>query len=225
MLLARSDGRPWDTGSVEEMRQKLAFRASLPGAFAFDQAAHGFRIARHAGVPCRELLAAACASSWLVNSGAPSTTFRRWLEPPFDAVLGELAEALAARPCAWASYADDERGALEGAMNVLAFEPRALGTLTKVLALLAPESVPILADAALRFAGVLAAEGDGTFDAQTAPASCFGPAMTWFTACVVAHEAELAEVARSLRGPPLAPAQVLDRLLWFDAEGRRHRDG
>lgn len=222
MLLARSDGRPWDTGTVDEMREKLAFRASLPGAFAFDQAAHGFRVARHAGVPCRELLAAACASSWLVNSGAASTTFRRWLEPPFDAVLGELAEALAAEPCAWASYAAEERAALEGAMKVLAFDRSALGALTKILALLAPESVPILADAALRFAGVLPGEADETFDAQTAPPSCFGPAMTWFSACVVANETELAEVARGLRGPPLDAAQVLDRLLWFDAEGRRH---
>ena len=210
------------------MRGKLAFRAGLPGAFAFDQAAHGFRVARSAGVPCRELLAAACASSWLVNSGVPSTSMRRWLEPPLDAVLAELAEALGERACAWASYAEDERAQLSGALSVLATEPRSLGALTKILALLAPESVPMMPDAALRFARVPGAPPEDaarSFDAQTAAASCFAPAMTWFSANVTANEAELADVARGRAGPPLAPAQVLDRLLWFDAEGHRHQGG
>jgi hypothetical protein len=215
-------GRAWE---VRAPRARLAFRAKLPGAFLFDRAAHGFRLARRAGVSCKDLLAPAAASSWLLNGGASSSALRAWLEPPRVDVLGELAEALASAPNAWATYDPSERDALARAVAVLDVGPVSLGAVTKLLAALAPESVPAMPDAALRFVlgeGAVRAPAPGTFDAQSAPLALFAPMMDAFTSAVRAHEAELVAIARDLDGPPLDPAQVLDRLLWVDSEGIRH---
>lgn len=207
-------------------RAKLVFRAKLPGAFLFDRAAHGFRLARRAGVPCKDLLAPAAASSWLLNGGASSSALRAWLEPPRVDVLAELAEALGCAPCAWATYDAAEREALGRAIAVLDVGPVSLGAVTKLLAALVPESVPAMPDAAVRFMlGQEVVPGPvpaGTFDAQSAPLALFAPMMDAFTSAVRAHEAELVTIARDLDGPLLDPAQVLDRLLWFDSEGFRH---
>jgi hypothetical protein len=226
MQLVLPTGSTWELGDGARARAKLDFRAGLPGAFAFDRAAHAFRVARRAGVACRDLLAPACAASWLVNSAIPSTTMRRWLEPPLADVLGELADALASRAFAWASFDDAERRALADALAVLDLGPRSLGALTKILASLAPESVPMMPDAAVRFvlgdAAVQAPAEPSAFDVQTAKLASFAPVMDWFTEAARANAPTLADVARDLPRPPLAPAQVLDRLLWVDSEGFRH---
>src|SRR5690349_3060617 len=75
---------------------KLTARARLPGAFAFDCAAHAIRLARLREIPAIELVPLALGSSWLVNSAVPSPVFRRWLTPPLAASWIPLLDQLAA---------------------------------------------------------------------------------------------------------------------------------
>ncbi len=85
--------------------------------------------------------------------------------------------------------------------------------MSKVFALLIPESVPLMPPPARAF--VLGAGADASADA-------FVRMVDWFARTTQAHEAELTAMARAHAEVPLVGAGVLDRLLWFDSEGHRH---
>lgn len=195
--------------------RKLAARARLPGAYAFDRAAHALRLARGAGLPTVELLPLALGSSWLVNSNVPSPVFRRWLTPPLGAAWLELVSLLEG------GATDAPR--IEAALSTLAIDGQGAGALSKVLALLIPDRVPLMPDAAIAFAlGSIEAPPTNTPDAQTAGVTSFLPMMAWFASVVRERDDELEEIAASHETAPLDGAQVLDRLLWFDSVGYRH---
>ncbi|MBX3258085.1 MAG: hypothetical protein KF782_00085 [Labilithrix sp.] len=199
---------------------KLAARARLPGAFAFDRAAAALRTARARGLASRDLLSLAFASSWLVNNAVPSPVFRRWLESPASDIWSELIDAFESEG-GWRSLGVDDRAIVLEAANALAERPHGAGALSKVLALLVPDAVPLMPDAALWFALGTIARPDSA-DAQTASVDAIVPMLDWFSRERERADAALESLARAHVEVPLSPAQVLDRLVWFDSVGYRH---
>lgn len=215
-------GRTW---VIDDPARRLELRSSLPGAFTFDHAALALVEARARGVDRAHRFALALASSWLVNNRVASPVFQTWLEPPardrWLELLDQL-EELEAAPTgeALAELDDDHASALAALARRATGRPDALCAMSKVAALCVPGAVPLLDDAAVAFL----TEGvpfPADADHPSAGFEHLGPCLRAFHAgLVVVHEAlgalGLAQV------PALSPAQVLDRLLWFDSWGHRH---
>lgn len=201
--------------------EKLEVRARLPGAFSYDQATHGFRVARARGVPAAELLPAAFATSWLVNARTPSPVFKAWLEPPRRDAWAALLDATSVGPHGWRALSEGDREAVFAVVSGLSSHETRIAAISKVLACLSPETVPLMDDHALVMAlGPVVSEPTDA-DHPVAGALHFVPMMDWFTRAVTDHESELVELARRHRAATLDAAQVLDRLLWFDSWGWR----
>jgi hypothetical protein len=208
MQIVRPNGEPW---LVEDAARKLVLRGGLPGAFVFDRAAAALRTAKSMRVPIGDRLALALPASWLVNSPAVSRVLQRWAQPPQRDVWLALVETL--EEYGAGASEDDFDAGLALAVRSLGSEPHGIEAASKVLALLVPEVVPLLPTPARVFVlGPAGAEGEGAFAAM----------IRWFVASTAAHREELDALARANDGAPLSGAQVLDRLLWFDAEGHRH---
>jgi hypothetical protein len=210
---------PWE---VTDADAKLDLRASLPGAYGYDQAAHALRALQAEGARAIDLLPLALPTSWMVNAKASSRAFRAWLTPPalvsWQVLLDLLPFDMAADT--WPAHEDRDQ-VLERVSRLAAVEGAGLAAVSKVLALLRPQLVPLMDDAALAFAiGAVAMPTQA--DQATAGAACFGPMMDWFSAQVLAGEAELVQTAARHRANVLDAAQVLDRLLWMDAWGVRY---
>ena len=218
MKISLSDGKEWLCPHVTE---KLRARARLPGAFAFDRASVALANARERNVATADLLPLACASSWFVNNAAPSTLYRRWLVPPCNDVWSELVLMLSAAPYEWSRLTDEDRTALGAAFAALAADGHGAGAISKVLALLVPSAVPLMPDAALWFALGSVARPTAA-DAQTAGADQIVPMMNWFTRESMQASTDLETFADAVEGMTLSPAQVLDRVVWFDSVGYRH---
>jgi hypothetical protein len=216
MIALERHGVRWQCLSEVE---KLGLRGGLPGAFAYDAAVRGLARARAAGVETKDLLANAFSASWLVNGGTPSPLFRKWLTPPLVDVWSGVADALASDP--WSDLEAEERTTVGSALGTLMIEGQGVGPISKVLAALAPDAVPLMPDAALSFA-IGAAQRVANADAQTAGAAAFVPMMDWFSKQVAAGSKALSEIAS---GTWLTPAQILDRLLWFDSAGYMYFKG
>jgi hypothetical protein len=92
-------------------------------------------------------------------------------------------------------------------------EPYVTEALSKVLALVVPEAVPLMPAPARAF--VLGEDAKNDRDA-------FGRIIEWFARAAMMNATELARIAREHREVALTPAGVLDRLLWFDSEGHTH---
>jgi len=96
-------------------------------------------------------------------------------------------------------------------------EPYVTEALSKVLALVVPEAVPLMPARARAF--VL---GESARDDRDA----FGRIVDWFARAALTHATELGAIARehaeSEQPVELTAAGVLDRLLWFDSEGHAH---
>ncbi len=208
---------------LEDAEGKLAFRATLPGAFGYDQAAHVLRALQADGARAIDLLPVALPTSWMVNAKATSRTFRAWLTPParvsWQVLLDLLPFDLAAE--GWASHEDRDQ-IVERVSRLAAIEGAGLAAVSKVLALLRPQLVPLMDDAAIAFA-IGAVPMPEVADQATAGAECFAPMMDWFTSQVLAGEPELVQMAARHRANVLDAAQVLDRMLWMDAWGVRYR--
>jgi len=209
------------TYDLSDGTEKLRRRATLPGAFGYDLAAASFRRARAAGLAPIDLLPAALPTSWMVNSKATSRVFRAWLSSP---LIGHFEALLAQLPVgsdAFEEAGDDVRGAVAVAVEALSIDGHGVAALSKVLALLIPETVPLMDDSAVhRLTGRVAApETDGS---PTAGAEHFLPMLDAFHRIVLEHEAALIGLAREHQGAPLDAAQVMDRVLWYDAYGHRH---
>ena len=201
---------------LENVVHKLTLRAGLPGARVFDLAADALRVSRAAGVAREHRLALALPASWMVNSPAISRVMRRWALEPVRRSLLTLVALLEDGPDGWQDENAARAAALGRLVPTLGDEPSLLEALTKVLALLAPELVPLLPKPALTFL-----LGDGA----TADAASLVRVLDAFAAWSIELEDDLAAVAAELGRaglPPLDPAQVLDRLLWFDSEGHVH---
>jgi hypothetical protein len=211
MMLALRNGTTW---ACPDGATKLRARAQLPGAFAFDHAQAGLSAALARGVPIADLLAPAFASSWLVNSDAPSPVFRKWLSAPD--LWGRLVAALAS---GWLGIASQDKVKFAAGVRALAVEGQSTGALSKVLALFVPEAVPLMPDRAVWFALRSVPRGKD-LDAQTAPIEELVPMLDWF-----AEQAQNAELASVASAVGLSPARALDRLLWFDSAGYQHFEG
>jgi len=208
MLISKPDGTKWLlTGGPA----KLELRATLPGARVFDLVAESLRKARAAGMSALDRLPLALPASWCVNSPAPSTVLRRWALPPQREVWISLVEVLEETPQGPLDAESNE--ALLAALRVLGPEPFGVEAISKVLALLVPDTVPLMPVAARAF--VLGESGPSD-------ASAFAAMIEWFAGAVADGEGEIALWAASHKEVPLSPAQALDRLLWFDSEGHRH---
>jgi len=208
MILTTPAGTEWH---VLDPSKRLSLRAGLPGAFVYDMAAHSLRNAKARGAPALERIPLAFASSWLVNSPASSKVLRRWALPPqFDvwiALIGSLEGPLSS-PGEWAP--------VKALIGRLGDEPFLIEAVSKVLALLVPQVVPLMPEPARKF---LLGDSAGS-DPDT-----FVRIADWFVQAVRANAAELDESAASHEEVTLEGAQVLDRLLWFDSEGHRHFPG
>ena len=200
---------------------KLRRRGALPGAFGYDLAADGFRHAIARGVAPVRLLNAAMASSWLVNNRAPSTVFLKWSKPPLDAHFGALLDLLSGGYTAFAELDAAEREAIAAHVGALAIDGHGVAAISKVLALLVPQMVPLMDDSAIAMltGGVPRPADDRT---PTAGPEHFLPMLEAFTTGVIAHEAELIALARDYDLAPLDAPQVFDRILWYDSFGHRH---
>lgn len=201
--------------SLEHAEKKLVLRAGLPGAYLYDQATHALRKARAKGMSLDDRLSLAFASSWLVNSPAASPSLRAMARPPLREVLVAIGEALADLPD---PLDDGTRAELAGAIDAVSShlgDKRAQGAevLSKIFALLVPETVPLLPEPACAFL-----LGDPPSD----PGARFVAALDVFRSATFALYTDLVEIAKGHDAAVLDAAQVLDRLLWFDSEGHRH---
>jgi hypothetical protein len=200
------------TWSLLAAGQKLAYRARLPGARVFDLVARGLRNATARGVSDVDRLMFALPASWLVNSPAVSTVLRRWALPPHDETCLALIELLQSGPDAWA----DDAGTTESvrlALASLGGEPYVTEAVSKVMALIVPDVVPLMPAPARAFVVGDAAKDDP---------DVFMKMAEWFARTVVEHRPRLEAIAREHREVELTAGGVLDRLLWFDSEGHRH---
>jgi hypothetical protein len=208
MILTTPAGTEWH---IRDPEKRLALRARLPGAFVYDLSAHSLRSSKARGIPIAERLPLAFAASWLVNSPANSRVLRRWSQPPqidvWSALVGAL-EGPLENAGEWAP--------VKALVQRLCDEPSLIEAVSKVLALLVPNAVPLMPEPARRF---LLGEGAG------ADVDAFVALGEWFVRETRAHAAELDEWASRHEETNLEGAQVLDRLVWFDSEGYRHFKG
>jgi hypothetical protein len=216
-------------------RAKLQVRGRLPGAFGFDLAADTYRKARRAGLDPADLVPLALPGSWMVNNKVPSPVFQRWLQPALRPIWSRLVLLLTGDASAWLARSPDERAQVAADLRLLAHHdlaargvavsadstaPGAAAGLSKVLALLCPDTVPLMDDAALHFA-LGAVPRPETADTPSAGVELFVPMLDWFARAVLANMPALTTLADAYLHAPLGPAQALDRLLWFETWGYR----
>ena len=194
--------------SLDHAEQKLRLRAGLPGASLFDRAAHALRKARGKGLDVDARLDLAFASSWLVNSPAPSPALRALANPPLRPVLLAVIEVLAP------ADVEDLTVAVRALSTALGDDSaKGAEALSKLLALLCPESVPLMPEPACTY--LLGAP-------PSDPGERFVRALEVFREATFALYSDLVVVAKGHPHAVLDAAQVLDRVLWFDSEGHRH---
>lgn len=216
--------------SIADAGAKLDWRAALPGASTYDRAACSLRVLQAEGANGLDLLPLAMPSSWLVNAKASSRTMQRWLARPalehwaalLDAIPFELApeEWLAAD----AALRDGCTAHVKALADVFPKEGSSLVAVTKVLALLRPQIVPLMDDAALAFTLELVPVPESA-DRPSAGAEAFAPMLDWFARETIAHEKELVALAAAHTMAVLDGPQVLDRLLWMESWGEKLRSG
>lgn len=212
--------------TIEGAPEKLRWRAGLAGASTYDRAANTLRVLQASGVDAFDLLPLALPASWMVNAKATSRAMQRWLSPSRAEAWRALLEGIGAdlSPEGWLALTAAEREGCARAVEVLASgkDGESLAAVTKVLALLRPQIVPLMDDAALWFALELVPE-PSTADAPSATASAFVPMLDWFSQHSIACETPLIELAAGHDLAVLDAAQTLDRVLWMESWGERLR--
>ncbi len=204
---------------LERGLAKLRARDALPGANGWDRAAAAFRRAS-TSLPRDHFLAPALPTSWMVNSRASSRVFQRWLAPPLADAWRALIQQTSGGPDAWLEAPASSRALVEEAVLALSIDGQGICAISKVLALLVPETVPLMDDAAIAFLTGLVPM-PSTADDPKAPASAFVPMLDAFAQAALDAEPLLIALARAHTAVPLDAAQVLDRLLWVDSWGHR----
>lgn len=205
---------------IDDPRRLLALRATLPGAFGYDRSAHALRVAAARGVPLSQRLPLALHGSWMVNARATSPVFRRWLQPAAWPAWEFLDAVLSDGPEAWAALGAEERDAATRAVSLLATGDVGVAAVSKVLALLYPQTLCLMDDHAIAFLGgdlaVPAGEEKGT-----AGAEWFAPTLDAFAAAVAANREALTELAAAYDEAVLDATQALDRVIWVASYGER----
>lgn len=219
-------------------RAKLQVRGRLPGAFGFDLATDTYRQARRTGIDPADLVRLALPGSWMVNNKVPSPVFQRWLQPALRPIWSRLVTLLAGDAATWLARDAEQRAQVEADLRLLARHdiaarngapmadgpaPGTAAGLSKVLALLCPDTVPLMDDAALQFAlaAVPRPHSADMADTPSAGPELFLPMLDWFARTVQALTPALDALAAEYTYAPLSAAQVLDRLLWFETWGYR----
>jgi len=207
---------------------KLSWRAALPGASGYDLAVQVLRALGARGAEALDLLPLAMPASWMVNARASSRAFRRWRERPAREAWAVLLSRLGPMTSLeeWLALGAPARAEVDESARVLASgeEGASLVAVTKVLALLRPQLVPLMDDAAIALARGTVAVPESADDPR-APASELVPMLDWFAESVLGAEGALVEIAVRHEAAVLDAAQVLDRLLWFDSWGHRSARG
>jgi hypothetical protein len=207
---------------------KLLWRGGLPGASVWDRNAHTLRALQGQGVEGIALLPLAMPSSWMVNAKASSVLMQRWLTQPYvDAWIALLdAIGFSMAPEEWLALPSEARESVTTAIALLVEgnerDGASVAAVTKILALLRPQIVPLMDDAALWFSLELVAEPT-TADTPSATAGMFAPMLDWFAKQTIANESALIKLAGAHKLAVLDAAQVLDRLLWVESWGDRLR--
>ena len=207
--------------AVDQPAEALSRRGQLPGAFGYDRAAHLFRTLQAEGSDAVDLLPAAFPTSWMVNAKATSRTFVHWTAA--EATWVELFAVLRFDQSTedWTRLPEADRMAVGAAITALSSVPGAtLCAVTKVLALLRPQLVPLMDDAAIWFARDAVPEPTSA-DGPSAGPEHFLPMMDWFAEEAKRSDAALIELARTHTLAVVDAPQVLDRLLWWASWGRR----
>jgi hypothetical protein len=212
MNLTKPDGTTWQ---LRGANAKLSLRAGLPGARVFDLVADSLRKAKAAGLSTLDRLPLALPASWCVNSPADSKVLRRWALPPQRDVWLALVDVL--EEARTGPLDAESCEAIRIGIQAIGPEAHGVEAISKVLALLVPEAVPLMPHPARVF--VLGEEAAST------NGSGFVDMVNWFGFAVEAGRKELESWASAHREVALDAAQVLDRLLWFDSEGYRHFGG
>lgn len=229
LTITRRQGGADASWAIADAPAKLDWRAGLPGASTWDRAACSMRILQAEGANAVDLLPMAMPSAWLVNSKATSRAMQRWLARPALDLWAALLEAIPFElsPEEWlASDATTSKAVctahVSGLVEAARPEGASLVAVTKVLALLRPQIVPLMDDAAIAFA-LEAVPMPDTADRPTAGAEHFVPMLDWFARETIAHEKELVALAAGHTRAVLDAAQVLDRLLWMESWGEKLR--
>ena len=213
--------------AIDDGEEQLLWRAALPGASTYDRAANTLRVLQASGAEAFHLLPLALPASWMVNAKATSHAMQRWLSPSradaWHVLLDGIGPALS--PEGWLAMPEAQRAECAGAVETLATgkDGESLAAVTKVLALLRPQLVPLMDDAALWFALELVPEPSSA-DRPSAKPSAFVPMLDWFAEQVVATERPLMELAARHVLAVLDAAQTFDRLLWMASWGQRIRN-
>lgn len=218
MIVLDTPHGPW---RLVDCAAKLQWRGALPGASVYDRCAHTLRIARVKRVPTEDLLALALPASWTVNSRAPSPVFQRWLQPAAREAWSSLVGALSGGVGPWLGFDAAHRDRVSFLAGALVAAGGDLCAVSKVLALLVPEGVPLMDDGALWML-LDAVPRPSTADAPTGGVQHLLPMLDAFATAVLTHEDGLIAVARQHGAAVLDAPQVLDRLIWFESWGWRH---
>ena len=226
LAITRTVNGAASASTIGDPDEKLRWRGMLPGAMTYDRAAHALRALQAQGAAAIDLLPLALPASWMVNAKATSHAMQRWQSraslEAWAAILDAIGFGLG--PAEWLALPAQEREGATRAVAALATgeDGATLAAVSKVLALLRPQIIPLMDDAALWFAIELVPEPK-TADAPAAPASAFAPMLDWFAEQVIASENELIAIAVRHELAVLDAAQVLDRLLWIESWGHRLR--
>jgi hypothetical protein len=122
-------------------------------------------------------------------------------------------------PACWLEKPRSERERVHALCAALAVEGQGAAAISKVLALLAPRTVPLMDDPAIAL--LTGRLGGALTDVPTAGAEHVVPMLDAFCDLTLRNLSGLEELSRAYEPCPLTPAQVLDRLLWFDSWGGR----
>lgn len=214
--------RPPLRWTVQDAAHKLRLRDGLPGAHVFDRVAEALKHAGAQGLSLRERLALALPASWMVNSKAPSPVMFAWASADALPAWELLEDRLGQGAAHYAALNNDDKREMAYALEALLVPPKGtVCALSKVLALLFPAVVPLLDDAAVALL-TGAVEVPPGADQPSAGPELVVPALDAFIAAAAAQTPSLQALADTVGGLKLTPAQVLDRLLWFDSWGHRH---
>ena len=215
LTLQRTSYPTWHCGFCED---KLVVRGQLPGASIFDRSVRVFREAHAAGLSLSALLPPATSGSWMVNNKVPSPQFQQWLQGPSLASLERLLDILSGDTAQWRTRTQEERATVEEAIKTLWTPNYGIVGISKVLAMLCPDVVPLMDDAACWFALDIVPCPKTASTAQAGP-EVFLQMLDWFTSQVEANLEALQQLADFYEECPMSPAQLLDRLLWFESWG------
>ena len=156
----------------------------------------------------------------MVNSRATSPVFRRWLQPPARPAWILLDAVLSDGPDGWLGLADDERAAAAQAVTLLCAGDVGVAAVSKVLALLYPQTLCLMDDHAIVYLGLTHGFPPGE-EKGTAGPSFFVPTLDAFSAAVVANREALTALAAAYTVAALDGTQALDRVLWVASYGER----